>query len=419
MRIPTWLLPAVVCGTCLISLPTLQAENWPRFRGADGSGVAPEQGIPTAWKASDYAWQVEIPGVGHGAPVIWGKSLFVTSAVSNGRERSLLCMDADNGELKWSRTVGFNTHAKHEKNSYASSTPVTDGERVYVAFADQERYAVAAYTMDGDLVWRNWLGPYTSQHGLGASPIIFEDLLIVPNDQDGPSAIVALDRRNGQLVWSTLRNFREASYATPIIIEPPGTRPQLICVSGATGITSLDPWTGAQNWFTEPLPKRTVASPVYAAGLVFATCGQGGKGDLLIGVDPLKINADGSATVVYQRDKSLPYVPTIIGYGDHLYIWNDNSIVMCLDPKTDTIVWQERLGGKYSGSPLCIGGKLYCMDEEGKVAVVDASPTFKHYEGGDLGDPSHSTPAVANGKLYLRSFHKLACLAAPGSTGGK
>jgi outer membrane protein assembly factor BamB len=392
------------------------ADNWPRFRGRDGSGVAPEQGIPTSWKVGDFAWVVELPGEGHGQPVIWDQHLFVTTATDDGLVRSLICLHAETGELRWSRSMGFNTHKKHKKNSYASTTPATDGERVYVTFADNERYCLAAYDFSGELLWRVWLGPFVSQHGVGASPVVFEDLVIVANDQDGPSSIVAYDRRDGRLVWSTLRDFREASYATPLIIEPAGSKPQLIVLSGATGLNSLDPWTGAVNWRSEPLPKRTVASPAYACGLVLATCGQGGKGDLLIGVDPLKVDANGIAPIQFQRERTLPYVPTIIGYDDHLYLWNDNGIVMCVDPKTDRTIWQERVGGNYSGSPICIGGKLYCIEESGQVAVVDASPTFKFHGMSELGDPSHSTPSVANGRLYLRSFHKLACLTAPKST---
>jgi outer membrane protein assembly factor BamB len=396
--------------------PAAFAENWPRFLGADGTGIAPEQGIPVAWTASEYDWVVDLPGEGHGAPVIWGDQVFITSATDAGRLRSLYCLHAETGKTLWSRTIGMGTNRKHAKNSYASSTPAVDGERVYVAFADQERYGLAAYTLAGDLVWRTWFGPFVSQHGLGASPIVYEDLVIMPNEQDGPSAIVALDRETGRLVWSTLREFREASYATPLIIEPPGSPPQLICLSGAAGLTALNPRTGDLIWRTAPLPKRTVASPAYAAGLVFATCGQAGKGDLLIGVDPTDVGPDGIAPVKFQRERTLPYVPTIIGYGDHVYFWNDNGILMCVDPKTDTTVWQQRLGGNYSGSPICIGGKLYCLEESGKVAVVDASPEFRQHAGGDLGDPSHSTPAVANGRLYLRSFHKLFCLKSPGST---
>lgn len=401
----------------LTALATVSAaENWPRFRGSDGSGIAPEQGIPTTWKQSDYKWVVDLPGEGHGAPVIWGKSLFVTSAIEGGLVRSLYCLDADTGETRWVRSMGFNSNRKHQKNSFASSTPATDGERVYVAFADQERCALAAYDMEGTLVWRNWLGPFSSQHGLGASPIVFEDLVIMPNDQDGPSSIMAYDRRDGKLVWSTLRPFREASYATPIIVEKPGQKPELICLNGATGISALDPWTGLTLWQSEPLAQRTVSCPVVGQGKIYATCGQGGKGTILIGVD-MDAAADGVAPTTFRREKTLPYVPCLIAFGDYLYMWNDNGVVMCVDPATDKTVWQERIGGNFSGSPIVIGGKIYCIDESGKVAVLDASPTHHFYGFSELGDNSHSTPAVANGKLYLRSFHRLACLAAPESAG--
>lgn len=414
-RLVGWIVAALVS---VDSVAAVAAENWPRFRGADGSGVVPEQGLPVQWSATDYAWAVDIPGEGHGAPAIWGDTLFVTSAIDDGRLRSLFALSVKTGKTLWAQSIGLNTHRKHAKNSFASSTPATDGERVYVAFADQERYALAAYDFQGELLWRTWLGPFTSQHGLGASPIVFEDLVIMPNDQDGPSAMVALDRRNGRLVWSTLRAFREASYATPLIIEPPGSKPQLICVSGATGITSLDPWTGNLNWQSEPLPQRTVACPAYHQGRIYATCGQGGKGTLMIGVDVSTQTDGGVVPTVFKREKSLPYVPTIISYGEFLYLWNDNGTVLCLDPKKDEIVWQERLGGNFSGSPICVGGKLYCLEESGKAVVVDANPTFQQRGITDLGDPSHSTPAVANGRMYLRTFHRLLCITAPKSTAG-
>lgn len=409
---------ACLLGMALIAAQATgsHAENWPRFRGADGSGIAPEQGIPTTWKPSDYKWVVDLPGEGHSAPAIWGDALFVTSAVDAGLVRTLYCLDANTGATRWSRSVGFNSNRKHQKNSFASSTPATDGERVYVAFSDQERCALAAYDFDGTLVWRNWLGPFSSQHGLGASPIVFEDLVIMPNDQDGPSSIVAYDRRDGKLVWSTMRAFREASYATPIVIERPGSKPELICLNGATGVSALDPWTGQPLWQSEPLAQRTVSCPAYGHGKIYATCGQGGKGTLLVGVDPAAA-ADGVAPVTLRRDKTLPYVPCVVPFGDHLYLWNDNGIVMCVDPKTNETVWQERIGGTFSGSPIVIGGKLYCIDESGRVAVLDASPTYHFHGFSELGDNSHSTPAVANGKLYLRSFHRLACLAAPQSAG--
>ena len=395
----------VVFGT----LPT-SAENWPRYRGADGLGVSEAKGCPASWSQGDYEWVVELPGEGHSSPVIWDQDLFVTTATDEGRVRYLVCLDASTGEIKWSRAAGFNTNPKHAKNSFASSSPATDGERVYVAFADEERFGLAAYDTEGNLVWRNWLGPFLSRHGQAASPIVFEDLVIIPNDQDGPSSIVAYDRRDGRLVWSSLRSTREASYATPLIIELPGKKPQLICLSGATGLTSLDPWSGGLNWSTAELPKRTVSSPTYASGLVYAICGEGGKGVRMIGVDPSGSGVIEATHVKFRRDKDIPYVPAAVGVNDSIFLWTDNGVVICLDSKTQKTRWQERVGGNFSGSPICVDGKLYCIEESGKVIVVDAGTEYRLLGENPIGDPSYSTPAVANGRLYLRSFHRLSSL---------
>ncbi len=404
-----WFWLALLLATNLRPLP-VSAENWPRYRGADGVGVSAQTGIPVAWSEGDYAWVVSLPGEGHSSPVIWNRHLFLTTATEAGQVRHLYCLDSVTGEVKWSRAAGYNSNRKHLKNSFASSTPATDGERVYVAFADQERFSLTAYDFNGQLAWRTWLGPFVSQHGQGASPIVFEDLVIIANDQDGPSSIVACDRRTGRVVWSTLRDAREASYATPLLIEAKNQKPQLVVLSGATGLTSLDPWTGQTNWTSGELPQRTVASPGFAQGLIYATCGQGGKGSRLIGVDPSGKGDIAETHIKVRRDKELPYVPAVIGFGEWLFLWNDNGVITCFDPKTSQTVWQERVGGNFSGSPVCIDGKLYCIEETGKVIVVEAGPTFKLLGESPLGDPSYSTPAVANDRLYLRSFHKLSCL---------
>lgn len=399
---------ALVLG--LLSAAPVQAENWPRFRGPDGLGVSEDATIPATWTDKEVAWSVELPGVGHSSPVIWGEHVFVTSATDEGKSRTLYCLDAGSGKIRWSKTEKFATNKLHAKNSFASSSPATDGERVYVPFADDEHYALLAYDYEGQPVWKASLGPFKSQHGLGVSPIVFEDLVILPNDQDGPSSVVAFDRRNGKQVWKTERDAREASYATPIIVELPGSKPQLICVSGATGMTSLDPWTGELNWKTAPLPQRTVASPAFAGGLVFVTCGQGGKGTRLIGVDPTGRGDVEETHIKVRKDKGLPYVPTIIGYGDWIFFWNDNGVVSCVDARTQEQLWEKRVGGNYSGSPIIVAGKLYCINESGEVVVLAAGPQFEQLGVTPLGDASHSTPAAANGRLYLRTFHKLTCV---------
>ncbi|NOX53190.1 MAG: PQQ-binding-like beta-propeller repeat protein [Planctomycetes bacterium] len=393
----------------------LRAENWPRFRGPNGTGVSQERGIPATWSPEEIAWTAELPGVGHSSPVVWGRHLFVTSAVDQGALRFVLCLDAATGQIRWTRVLGMNRSHKHVRNSWASSTPTTDGRSVYVTFADEESYLVTAYDFDGKLLWRRSLGRFESQHNLGVSPIIYDGSLIIANDQVGPSFITALDCQTGRTRWRVLRQSRETSYATPMVIRDAEGNEQLICVSGAMGITSLNPHTGRPNWATGEFPLRTVGSPVFGNGLVIASCGQGGRfGVLQIAVDPtLRDGAAPEERIRWTRKKVIPYVPTPIVYGGYLFEWTDQGLAACVDLKTGKDVWRKRIGGNFSGSPVCIDGRLYAINDDGEVVVIAASPEFRLLGRTPLGDPSRATPAVANGRLYLRTYHRLTCIAAP------
>ena len=404
-----------VAAFVLAFVPSIsRAENWPRFMGANGSGVSPQKGIPTTWSEGNLAWNIELPGEGHSAPIIWEKDLFVTSAEDKGLTRHLLCLDAATGSEKWRRTIGMNESGKHLKSSWASSTPATDGKLVYVAFADQEKYLVSAYDFQGNLVWRRDVGDFESQHNLGVSLMLFEDMLIVPNEQDGPSSMMALDKATGATRWRTLTEIAKVSYSTPIIVPDAAGKPQLICASQAMGIMSLNPHTGDRNWANGSFPLRTVASPVYGNGLLIASCGQGGRyGVSQIAVDATgKLDDKGQPKIVWERKKLIPYVPTPIVYEGHLYEWSDEGIVSCVSLKDGSDVWSKRIGGNYSGSPLCIDGKIYGVSEKGDVVVIKAAPEYELLGTTPLGEGSHSTPSVANGRAYFRTFKRLICLPA-------
>ena len=187
MRRLSLLMSACVLGSLFSA--EAWAQNWTRFRGDNGTGVSDLKGIPSTWKDSDYAWKIELPHVGHSSPIIWEKTLFMTSATEGGGERFVHCLDADSGQERWQASIKLHESKKHQKNSWASSTPVTDGARVYVLFADDARLLVVAWNFDGKETWRRELGAYNSEHGLGASPILHEGLLIIPNDQVGPSSL--------------------------------------------------------------------------------------------------------------------------------------------------------------------------------------------------------------------------------------
>lgn len=383
----------------------VRAEEWTRFRGPQGTGVSPLKGVPATWTESDYEWKVELSGKGHSSPVVWGDKLFLTTGTDDG-DRSLLGIDALTGKELWKQTVKLGTNPLHKKNSYASGTPTVDEARVYVCHADTGRNVVVAYTHDGEPIWTYDVGSFAGQHGQGVSPIVHKELLIVPNDQDGPSSIVALDRKTGKVVWTADRPSREVSYSTPFIFDK-GTQPQLICLSGITGLTALDLKTGKLLWSGAPLEKRTVGSPIEAGGRIFAICGQGGRGTLMVGIDPQTPDAEPIAI-----SKGIPYVPTPVAKGDLLFLWTDDGFAACLDVKTRQELWRSRVGGNYSASPILIDDKIYAVGEDGLVAVVAADREFKLYGKSPIGDDAFATPAVANGRVYFRGFRTLAALKA-------
>jgi outer membrane protein assembly factor BamB len=412
-----------IVSAAAVSLPaTASAQNWPRFRGENGTGVSQVRGIPVQWRESDYEWVIDLPGKGHSSPSIWGNRLFVTSGDedSPGDEsanRMLLCFDATTGEQLWRQTIQLSVDHLHKKNSNGSCTPAVDGERVYVAFADDTQYIFTAYDLDGNQLWSKDLGPFETQHGLGQSPMVIPelDLVVLANDQIGASFIAAFNRKTGEEVWRTPRKSRKTAYSTPMLLTLPGQKPQLICSSGAVGIAGLDPETGRELWSSGELPLRSVSSPVYGNGVVIATCGSGGVGKYMVAVDPTGAGDVSGTHIVWERDVSdkLPYVPTPIVLGPHLYLWTDQGIVVCVDMKTGETVNQKRTGGgNFSSSPLLIDGKLYNLSEAGEVIVVSATPELEILGTSQLGDGSHATMAVANNRLYIRGFHRLACLKA-------
>ena len=395
----------------------LQAENWAQFRGPNGAGLSAEKGLPVKWTAKDYKWQVELPGIGHSSPVVWEDRVIITSAVNKGEKRFIECYHADTGKPVWSKELGGATHPKHGLNSFASSTPVTDGKMVYVSWGDNDEYFIVAHDFkSGAEKWRTQLKPSRSKHGHGTatSPILFEDLVILLNEHDtGPGYIVALDKATGKERWKIARKIEIMTYATPIIIEVKG-EPVLINSCLDDGLMGINPRNGKVLWSTPGnFDLRTVAMPVHWKGIVYGSCGGGGRGTQMLAV---KVGGKGNVTethIAWKRQKSLPYVPTPIVYGDHLYMWLDNGIVICADPKTGREIWNERVGrGDFSSSPVCIDGKIYCSSRTGEFTVMDASPKFKVHGSSQLGEKTHATPAVSNGRMFIRGFEHLFCLEA-------
>ena len=248
---------------------TNQPSDWTRFRGPNGSGISLLKNLPSTWTDQDYRWKVSLPGGGHASPVISEGKVFVLCGDKTTAKRTLVCLKTVDGAVLWKREYESATFPKNRDNSYASSTPAVDSQRLYVYWTTSEEVTVLALDHSGQQVWRRNLGPFKSQHGSGTSPIVFQDLVIVNNDQEGPSSLLALEAKTGATRWQVMRRRDRAAYSTPLVRETESGKPELIFTSSGHGVTGLDPLTGALNWeLTNAFPFRVVGSPVLADGLI-------------------------------------------------------------------------------------------------------------------------------------------------------
>ncbi|MEX0867645.1 MAG: PQQ-binding-like beta-propeller repeat protein, partial [Pirellulales bacterium] len=331
---------------------TVQGEDWTRFRGPNGSGVGSAEGIPVEFSVEDCLWRIQLPGKGHSSPAIIAGKLFITSADPDSAKRFAMGYDAVSGESLWVKTYDTDTHRVHARNSYASSSPAVDDERVYVCWATPDNYEVLALRQaDGELVWRRSLSPFKSQHGFGTSPMVLDGLVILTNDQLGESFIVALEPATGEIVWKTPRDSGSAAYGVPCVYSHADGRKELIVCSTANGISGLDPKTGKTNWSADVFTQRSVASPVCVGDLVLGQCGQGGGGTYFVAVRP-PAKAGGEAEVAYSFSKGAPYVPTPVAADGLVFLVHDRGTVMCIDANSGETIYNERIGGGISGSPV-------------------------------------------------------------------
>jgi len=394
--------------------PEAAASNWPRFRGPNGTGVATDKDIPIEWnEKSNVVWKVAIPGVGNSSPVIWDDKIFLETS-PDGKERSLVCLSTTGGKTLWSKSITGAKAKTHAKNSPASGTPATDGERVYVSFWDGKNIFLHAYDFTGTRVWERDLGPYKSQHGAGNSPVVYGDKVFYNHDQDGAAALVAFNAKTGKPAWEKTRTPFRACYSTPLLLEE-SNKPAELIVASTAGLTSYNPADGKENWdwkwdFGGVMPLRTVGSPIVSNGLVIAGSGDGSGLRHLVAV---KLGGKGDITktgLAWEKKKGTAYVPTMLTAGEHIYAVNDSGVASCYNAKNGNEVWNERLGGNFSASPVLIDGKIYAAAEDGNVFVFLASPAFKQLAKNSMGEQIMATPAVADNRLYIRTKSSLYCI---------
>jgi outer membrane protein assembly factor BamB len=425
------------------SFSLVYADNWPSWRGPGSLGISSEKGIPAKWDpAKNIKWKVEVPGLGHSSPIVWGDRIFVTTAVnSDPREANwqkgfpmgtrnpdaseiswkVLCFDKENGKLLWEQTAVTRkpANARQTKNSYASQTPVTDGTYVYVFFGDQGMYC---YDFKGKLLWSCDLGSFTMRSGWGvaSSPVLYKNYVIQTCDQEtGKSFIIALDKKTGKTAWKTERD-ELSSWSTPYLYDQ-GARTELI-VNATRAIRSYDPETGKPLWECRgPATSITVPTPTSYNGLIFVSSGfvveqprpitafrPGASGDITLKQGEVKSDA-----IVWRQQAAAPYVPSPTAYEGRIYVLLDQGFIACYDSMTGREIYGKTridTGAGFSASPIAMDGKLFCPSEEGDVFVIKAGDQYELLAKNSLGESIMASPAVSGGNMFIRAIGHLYCI---------
>ena len=400
-------------------------NEWTRFRGPNGSGISGARTIPIKWTAKEYNWTIELPGDGSSSPVVWKEKLFVTCNDRKKSIRSVVCVNATDGKIRWRRDFPYTSYRMHRDNDFASATPTVDADGVVVVWSMPKQLLMLALDLDGRELWRRDLGPYVGLHGSASSPIIADDLVILANDQmhpqvmkrhlpkdasmvPGKSFLIAVDRMSGKTRWKIDRRTVLAGYSTPCVRQTGTGAPELVFSGTAHGMTGVDLVTGKVNWEIKGiLNSRVVGSPQLYQDLVFGSYGSGLSAQRLVAVQAPRKGGVKEPKVAYNVSQSPPLVPSCLIKDDLLFLWTDSGIVSCLVAATGKRHWRERVGGNYYCSPVWVDGRLYCTSKEGDVVVVAADKTFKILARNPLGEKCFAIPAVANGVMYQRTQTKL------------
>jgi outer membrane protein assembly factor BamB len=386
------------------------AENWPGWRGPRGDGTSIEKELPTQWGAGkNILWKTEIPGIGHSSPVVWDNYVFLTTALPDKQERLLLCMDALAGKILWQQAVVKAPLEKiHNENSYASSTPATDGQKVFVAFLADKNIVVAAYDFTGKQVWLSRLDFASGPWGFASSPVLYDGQVILNCDSQAGSFLVSLSCTDGRTLWKVPDTSEKLGFATPLVRQMAG-RTQLV-TSGNQGVYSINPDDGSVLWYVDGIAEEFVDSPVYHEGLgLVYIASSWTKKDLLA----IRVDGTGDVTkthVAWRVADGGPTVNSPVIAGDYILGVDQNGAARCMEAKTGKIVWSENVG-KTHASSVAIGDLVYFLNDDGVTNVVKAGPEFNRVAKNEIGQPCYASPAVSEGRIYIRGKTHLFCIA--------
>jgi outer membrane protein assembly factor BamB len=421
-RIP---LQAAVFFVCQICVLVASAENWPAWRGPEGNGYCRERNLPLTWSATENVrWKVPLPGPGNSTPVIWGDRIFLTQATEKGKNRSLLCLDRNDGRTLWQQAIEYpEREPTHDTNPYCSASPVTDGERVVVSFGSA---GWACYDFEGKQLWHRDLGPCLHIWGNAASPVLYDRLALLNFGPGERTFLLAVDKKTGEDVWKVEEpggKFGDkgpsewvGSWSTPAMATLAG-RDELI-MSWPSILKSYNPRTGDLLWTCRGLERDqgtsglVYTSPLVSPEVIVAMGGFNGPS--------LAVRTSGTGDVTEtQRLWRVRSGPQRIGsgviVGPHIFMVNEPGTFQCLELQTGKELWTERLGKGIWGSLVYADGRLYVTNLEGETLVLAAQPTFEILGRNPLNERTLASIAVSDGALFIRTYQHLWCIQAPGA----
>lgn len=415
----------------LTSSACLAASDWSRFRGPNGTGLADATGLPSVVDESTTVWKVEA-GKGWSSPVLWQDKVIITAETA-ANKRAVIAFSAKDGKELWRHEQAFVPHNLHKTyNSFASSSPYVDADRVYVNWSSGTDIQAVALDHGGKVVWHNdHVADYIHEHGTGVSALVVDGVMIVrsefqtekngkdltdsPEQKNWKNAIVGLDAKTGKEVWKLVVPNCLNTFSTPVVRELAGGQREVICTNTTSGVMGIDPKTGKINWQHNPgYSQRSLGSGVLSDEFYFCTFGSGGGGKEIAA---LSLGSGKPSPVQYESTKGLPYVPSPLVIGDLMYLLGDGGIMRCVEFKTGKPVYEERVEGvqgsaKFFSSPVAADGKIFCTSQQGDLIVVKAGPKFEKIAASKLDGSINSVPAIGDNRLYIRTAGSLYCIGA-------
>lgn len=417
----------------LFAVSAYSATDWARFRGPNGSGIAETTGLPAVVDDSTTIWKVPT-GRGWSSPVLWGDMVVITAETA-ANKREVIAFSVKDGKELWHHEQTFVPHNLHKTyNTFASSSPFIDAERVYVNWSSGTDIQALALDHKGKLVWHNdHVADYIHEHGTGVSALVVDGIMIVrsefdvekngkdlttsPEQKNWKSCFVGLDAKTGKQAWKLDLPNCLNTFSTPVVRDLPGGAHEVICSNTGSGVMGIDPLKGKINWQHNPgYSQRSLGSGVLSDEFYFCTFGSGGGGKEIAA---LSLGTGKPSPVQYEGTKGLPYVPSPLVIGDLMYLLGDGGILRCVEFKTGKAIYEERVEGvqgsaKFFSSPVSADGKIFCASQQGDLIVIKAGPKFEKLAASKLDGPVNSVPAIGDKRLYVRTATSLYCIGAKG-----